>query len=105
MEFHEVITKMRTEQSGYSTAEMCLTLGVIRSGLYDHTRKDQRDRRQKDAALAEQIFLMPGTCQREARAADHAKKPKVNPCDAGANCSEGNCRTGESFLSSSISQL
>ena len=58
MEFYEVITKMRTEQSGYSTAEMCLTLGVSRSGLYDHTRKHQRDRRQKDAALAEQIFLI-----------------------------------------------
>ena len=49
---------MRTEQSCYSTAEMCLALGVSRSGLYDHTQKNQRDRRQEDGALAEQIAVV-----------------------------------------------
>ncbi len=33
---YEVITKMKTEQSCYSVAEMGLALGVSRSGLYDH---------------------------------------------------------------------
>ena len=49
---------MRTEQSCYSTAEMCLALEVSRSGLYDHTYKNQSDRRQEDAVLAEQISLI-----------------------------------------------
>ena len=53
-----MITKMRTEQSCYSTAEMCLALEVSRSGLYDHTYKNQSDRRQEDAVLAEQISLI-----------------------------------------------
>jgi len=53
-----VITKMRTEQSGYSTAEMCLAFGVSRSGLYDHTQKPQGERRQADEQLAEQIALI-----------------------------------------------
>jgi putative transposase len=53
-----VITKMRTEQSGYSTVEMCLALGVSRSGLYDHTQKHQGERRQEDEQLAEQIALI-----------------------------------------------
>jgi transposase InsO family protein len=37
---------------------MCLTFGVSRSGLYDHTRKHQGQRRQQDAALAERIALI-----------------------------------------------
>src|SRR6266436_1764212 len=49
---------MKTEQSCYSVAEMCLTLGVSRSGLYDHTQKNQRNRRQQDATLAEQIAVI-----------------------------------------------
>jgi putative transposase len=49
---------MRTEQSGYSTVEMCLALGVSRSGLYDHTQKHQGERRQEDEQLAEQIALI-----------------------------------------------
>jgi putative transposase len=49
---------MRTEQPCYSTAQMCLTLGVSRSGLYDHTQKNQGDRRQEDGALAEQISII-----------------------------------------------
>jgi putative transposase len=49
---------MRTEQSCYSTAEMCLALGVSRSGLYDHTQKHQGERRQQDEELAEQIALI-----------------------------------------------
>jgi len=49
---------MRTEQSGYSVAQMCLALGVSRSGLYDHSHKNQSDRRQQDAILAEQIALI-----------------------------------------------
>jgi transposase InsO family protein len=49
---------MRTEQSGYSTVEMCLALGVSRSGLYDHTQKPQGERRQEDEQLAEQIALI-----------------------------------------------
>ena len=53
-----MITKMKPEQSCYSVAEMCLALGVSRSGLYDHTLKNQRDRRQEDAILAEQISLI-----------------------------------------------
>jgi putative transposase len=48
---------MRTEQSCYSTAEMCLALGVSRSGWYDHTQKHQSERRQQDSKLAEQIAL------------------------------------------------
>jgi hypothetical protein len=53
-----VITEMRTEQPCYSVAEMCLALGVSRSGLYDHSYKSQRERRQQDAVLAEQISLI-----------------------------------------------
>jgi putative transposase len=53
-----VIAKMKTDQSCYSTAEMCLALGVSRSGLYDHSQKHQADRRQEDAALAEQISVI-----------------------------------------------
>lgn len=49
---------MRTESSCYSVVEMCLALGVSRSGLYDHTHKHQSDRRQQDALLAEQISLI-----------------------------------------------
>lgn len=49
---------MRPEQSCYSVTEMCLALGVSRSGLYDHTQKNQRDRRQEDGALAEQIAVI-----------------------------------------------
>lgn len=49
---------MRTEQSCYSTAQMCLALGVSRSGLYDHTQKHQGERRQQDQELAEQIALI-----------------------------------------------
>ena len=49
---------MRTEQSGYSTTEMCLALGVSRSGLYDHTQKHHGERRQEDNQLAEQIALI-----------------------------------------------
>jgi putative transposase len=49
---------MRTEPSCYSTTEMCLALGVSRSGLYDHSFKHQTERRQEDAALAEQIALI-----------------------------------------------
>lgn len=49
---------MRTEQSCYSVTEMCQALGVSRSGLYDHTQKNQRDRRQEDGALAEQIAVV-----------------------------------------------
>jgi putative transposase len=49
---------MRTEPSCYSVAEMCLTLGVSRSGLYDHTQKHQGERRQQDGELAEQIALI-----------------------------------------------
>jgi putative transposase len=37
---------------------MCLTLGVSRSGLYDHTQKNRGDRRQEDGALAEQISII-----------------------------------------------
>jgi hypothetical protein len=33
--------QMRTEQSCYSFAEMCLALGVSRSGLYVHAQKNQ----------------------------------------------------------------
>jgi putative transposase len=53
-----VIAKMKTDQSCYSAAEMCLALGVSRSGLYDHSQKHQADRRQEDAALAEQISVI-----------------------------------------------
>jgi putative transposase len=53
-----VIAKMRTEQSDYSAVEMCLALGVSRSGLYDHSQKPQRQRRQQDEQLAEQIALI-----------------------------------------------
>jgi putative transposase len=49
---------MKTERTCYSVAEMCLALGVSRSGLYDHTQKNQRDRRQEDALLAEQISVI-----------------------------------------------
>ena len=49
---------MNTQQSCYSTVEVCLALGVSRSGLYDHSQKNQRDRRQEDGALAEQISLI-----------------------------------------------
>jgi putative transposase len=53
-----VITKMKTEPSCYSITEMCLTLGVSRSGLYDHSQKHQGQRRQQDGELAEQIALI-----------------------------------------------
>ena len=49
---------MRPEQSCYSVGEMCLALGVSRSGLYDHSPKPQGDRRQEDAILGEQIALI-----------------------------------------------
>lgn len=49
---------MRPDQSCYSVTEMCLALGVSRSGLYDHGHKNQSDRRQEDALLAEQISLI-----------------------------------------------
>jgi putative transposase len=58
VELYEVITKMKPEQSCYSTAEMCLALGVSRSGLYDHSQKHQGDRHQADEALAEQISVI-----------------------------------------------
>jgi putative transposase len=53
-----VIIKMKTERTCYSVAQMCLALEVSRSGLYDHTQKNQRDRRQEDATLAEQISVI-----------------------------------------------
>jgi putative transposase len=53
-----VITKMKTEPSCYSITEMCLTLGVSRSGLYDHSQKHQGQRRQQDEQLGEQIVLI-----------------------------------------------
>jgi len=53
-----VITKMKTEPSCYSITEMCLTLGVSRSGLYDHSQKHQGQRRQQDEQLGEQIALI-----------------------------------------------
>jgi putative transposase len=53
-----VITNIKRSQSGYSIAEMCLTLAVSRSGLYDHGKKLQRDRRQQDVILAEKISLI-----------------------------------------------
>jgi putative transposase len=49
---------MKTEPSCYSITEMCLTLGVSRSGLYDHSQKPQRQRRQQDEQLGEQIVLI-----------------------------------------------
>ena len=49
---------MRTESSCYSVVEMCLALGVSRSGLYDHSQKHQGQRRQQDEELAEQIALI-----------------------------------------------
>ena len=53
-----MITKMKTEPSCYSITEMCLTLGVSRSGLYDHSQKHQGQRRQQDEQLGEQIALI-----------------------------------------------
>jgi hypothetical protein len=58
VQLYQVITQMRTEASCYSIAEMGLTFGLSRSGLYDHTRKHQGQRRQQDAALAERIALI-----------------------------------------------
>jgi len=58
VELYEVITKMKTQPDCCSAAEMCLALGVSRSGLHDHSQKDQGERRQADAALAEQISLI-----------------------------------------------
>jgi hypothetical protein len=52
---YEVITKMRTEQSCYSIAEMRLALGVSRSGLYDHAHKNQSERRQEELRFHGQV--------------------------------------------------
>jgi hypothetical protein len=72
-QLYEVITQMKSAQSAYSIVEMCLTLAVSRSGLYDHAKKLRRDRRQQDVFLAQKsslIFLESRRTDGWARPAD-----------------------------------
>jgi hypothetical protein len=42
----------------YSVVELCLALGVSRSGFYDHKQKQDCERRREDGVLAQKISLL-----------------------------------------------
>ena len=54
-----MIATMKNDQDArYSVVELCLALGVSRSGFYDHEQKPDCERRREDDVLAQQISLL-----------------------------------------------
>ena len=50
---------MKSDQDArYSVVELCLALGVSRSGFYDHEQKPDCERRREDGVLAQKISLL-----------------------------------------------
>ena len=54
-----MIATMKNDQDArYSVVELCLALGVSRSGFYDHEQKPDCERRREDGVLAQKISLL-----------------------------------------------
>jgi len=54
-----MIATMKNDQDArYSVVELCLALGVSRSGFYDHEQKPRCERRRQDGVLAQKISLL-----------------------------------------------
>jgi putative transposase len=54
-----MIATMKNDQDArYSVVELCLALGVSRSGFYDHKQKQDCERRREDGVLAQKISLL-----------------------------------------------
>src|ERR1700737_4283801 len=54
-----MIATMKNDQDArYSVVELCLALGVSRSGFYDHEQKPVCERRREDDVLAQKISLL-----------------------------------------------
>jgi putative transposase len=59
VELFEMIATMKNDQdSRYSVVELCLALGMSRSGFYDHKQKQDCERRREDGVLAQKISLL-----------------------------------------------
>ena len=83
MERYEVIAQMKAQPAcPFSTVELCAALEVSRSGLYAHGEKTDRPRRQRDAALSEQIdgFFVESRRTYGCRRIRQALRRQAEPC-------------------------
>ncbi len=73
-----MIATMKNDQDArYSVAELCLALGVSRSGFYDHEQKPDGERRRQDEVLAQKISLLFLEGRRTYGLASDPKRPSA----------------------------